>query len=65
MYADKTKQYFYDGTIILQEWDKYKVKALDGSLVPEDFIKVGEFMMKNLEHYYLRTVLVLPNSKDY
>lgn len=34
---------FYDGTIILQEWDKYKVKALDGSLVPEDFIKVGEF----------------------
>ena len=31
------------GTIILQEWDKYKVKALDGSLVPEDFIKVGEF----------------------
>ena len=39
----KRNNIFYDGTIILQEWDKYKVKALDGSLVPEDFIKVGEF----------------------
>lgn len=39
----KRNNIFYDGTIILQEWDKYKVKALNGSLVPEDFIKVGEF----------------------
>ncbi|MEE0686192.1 MAG: DUF2357 domain-containing protein [Lachnospiraceae bacterium] len=39
----KRNNIFYDGTIILQEWDKYKVKALDSSLVPEDFIKVGEF----------------------
>lgn len=39
----KRNNIFYDGTIILQEWDKYKVKALDGSLIPQDFIKIGEF----------------------
>lgn len=39
----KRNNIYYDGTIILQEWDKYKVKALDGSLTPEDFIKSGEF----------------------
>lgn len=39
----KRNNIFYDGTIILQEWDKYKVKALDRSLVPQDFVKVGEF----------------------
>ncbi len=39
----KRNNIYFDGTIILQEWDKYKVKALDGSLVPEDFIKIGEF----------------------
>ncbi|KSV58727.1 DUF2357 domain-containing protein [Acetivibrio ethanolgignens] len=39
----KRNNIFYDGTIILQEWDKYKVKALDGSLASEDFIKLGEF----------------------
>lgn len=39
----KRNNIYFDGTIILQEWDKYKVKALDSSLVPEDFIKIGEF----------------------
>lgn len=34
---------FYDDGVILQEWDKYKVKSLSGNFKPEDFIKIGEF----------------------
>lgn len=41
----KTKQgnIFYDGTIILQEWNKYKVKSMLAEFVPKDFLKIGEY----------------------
>ena len=39
---------FFDGkNIILQEWDKYKVRALDDSFSDVDFRKVGEYGAEN------------------
>ena len=34
---------FLDDCIILQEWDKYKVKSLSSCFEPQDFIKNGEY----------------------
>lgn len=39
---------YLEGTdIILQEWDKYKVKSLDDSFNEKDFIKIGEYGSEN------------------
>lgn len=39
---------FYDGkNVILQEWDKYKVRALNDSFSDADFRKIGEYGSEN------------------
>lgn len=60
----KRNNIFYDGTIILQEWDKYKVKALDSSLVPKDFIKVGEFGDEEFGTLLFRNCIGIAKFKD-
>ena len=35
---------YYDGTIILNEWSKYKVKSIKAALTPYDFSKCGDFI---------------------
>lgn len=35
--------YFDDDIVVLQEWDKYKVKSLSASFEPKDFHKIGEY----------------------
>lgn len=60
----KRNNIFYDGTVILQEWDKYKVKALDGSLSPEDFIKVGEFGDEEFGTLLFKNCIGIAKFKD-
>ena len=50
LHCDKTRRgnIFLEGSdIVLQEWDKYKVKSLDDSFNEKDFIKVGEYGSEN------------------